>query len=159
MTFKSCTICKVSKSLDLFNKRGGQEKGYRSFCKTCQADKDAKRYNPEKRRQQYLSKHDEEKELRKEYYSRNKDKYYINKTNRRAQALKATPLWFDEFDSFVLSEAYSLCRSRLECTGLKWEVDHIVPLQGENVCGLHWHKNWRVITQFDNRSKGNRYEY
>lgn len=41
-------------------------------------------------------------------------------------------------------------------TGEWHEVDHIVPLQSNAVCGLHWEGNMEVLTQKGNRSKGNR---
>jgi hypothetical protein len=154
--YKSCCICKEEKALSLFNKRGGKEPGYRSFCKQCQADKDAARYNPQKRKEKYLSNHAQEKQNRREYYRQNTGAYFVNKARRRARLLQATPKWYDVFDDFVLSEAYDLCKLRESITGTKWEVDHVVPLQGKTVSGLHWHKNWEVIPRYNNRSKGNR---
>jgi hypothetical protein len=157
--YKNCTVCKKEKVLSLFNKRGGKEPGYRSFCKECQSKKDAARYNPQKRKDRYMSNHEAEKQKRKEYYRSNVGKYYINKAKRRATLLNATPKWYDSFDDFVLSEAYNLCKRREAATGIRWEVDHVVPLQGKNVCGLHWHLNWNVIPMYDNRSKGNAFAY
>ena len=153
---KICSLCKEEKSLSLFNKRGGKEAGYRSFCKKCKAAKDAKIYNSDKRRNLYLSKHDQEKEARKDYYKRNKESYFVRKAQRRAKTLQAIPNWYNSFDAFVLKEAYELCKLRKKLLGIYYEVDHIVPLQGKNVCGLHWYKNWAVIPKHENRSKGNR---
>jgi hypothetical protein len=153
---KFCTKCGVSKALEDFPKQSSNVDGRHTHCKSCRSLYYASKYDSEKRKQKYLDKHNDEKATRRDYYRRNKEDYYIRKANRRAQTLQATPKWFDEFDTFVLSEAYRLCKLRQQHTGLKWEVDHIVPLQGEDVCGLHWHQNWAVITQYENRSKGNK---
>lgn len=155
--YKICTKCKTTKILEDFPMQSSRVDGRHTHCKDCRSEYYASKYDSAKRKQKYFSKHIEEKEVRKQYYNNNKDKYFINKAKRRAQTLQATPKWYDDFDSFVLSEAYDLCKLREKTTKIRWEVDHIVPLQGKNVCGLHWHKNWEVIPQFLNRQKGNKY--
>ncbi len=41
-------------------------------------------------------------------------------------------------------------------TGIQYEVDHIIPLQGEMVSGLHVHNNLQILTRSKNRSKQNK---
>ena len=73
---------------------------------------------------------------------------------RRAQIGKATPVWADRSEiKKVFLE--SLLKSRN--SGVKQEVDHIVPLKGKNVCGLHVHWNLQVLAAFENRKKSNKF--
>ena len=77
---------------------------------------------------------------------------------RRASKLKALPPWTTEDDLFLIQEAHDLARLRKEQFGFPWHVDHIVPLQGKKVCGLHIWWNMQVIPGSLNSVKGNRYE-
>jgi len=64
------------------------------------------------------------------------------------------PRWANQF---FIDEIYDH-RFRLEkALGVPMEVDHIVPLVSETVCGLHWEGNLRIIPRTSNRSKGNRF--
>lgn len=154
--FKTCTKCKQLKGLGCFPMQSSNKDGRHTHCKSCRSAYYSSIYNSEKRKEKYLSNHAQEKQNRREYYRQNTGAYFVNKARRRARLLQATPKWYDAFDDFVLSEAYDLCKLRESITGTKWEVDHVVPLQGKTVSGLHWHKNWEVIPRYNNRSKGNR---
>ena len=62
----------------------------------------------------------------------------------------------DEFTKFVNKEAHDLRIRRNTLTGIEWHVDHIVPLKGKEVCGLHCWTNLRVIPKLLNLRKGNK---
>lgn len=69
---------------------------------------------------------------------------------RRANLLMATPPWAKTGDVWgLLIDVYKRCPPGME-------VDHIVPLQGKNVCGLHVPWNLQYLTKSQNASKGNR---
>lgn len=66
--------------------------------------------------------------------------------------------WDKELTDFVLLQAYELKNIREELTGFDWHVDHMIPLQADNVCGLHVWNNFQVIPAYINMSKGNKLE-
>ena len=69
---------------------------------------------------------------------------------------KAQPPWIDVAG---LKEIYGdMKRKNKEAGKIVCHVDHIVPLNGKNVCGLHVPWNLRVISAFENRQKGNSFE-
>lgn len=84
-------------------------------------------------------------ELRKQYY---RDKACM----RATRAKKAR--FYDELTSLVVKEAHDLRKLRNKCTGIEWHVDHIEPLKGKDVCGLHIWNNLQVIPKIINLQKG-----
>jgi len=74
---------------------------------------------------------------------------------RRAAKLQRVPSWFGEFDEFVLQEAYTLA-ARRSSPDVLWHVDHLLPLQGLRVSGLHCGLNLQVIPALLNFRKQNR---
>ena len=74
---------------------------------------------------------------------------------RYARKIQATPKWSDRS---ACQEIYALSAEMTRSTGVQHHVDHIVPLKGRNVCGLHVPWNLRVITAEENLKKSNRLE-
>ncbi len=81
--------------------------------------------------------------------------YYVRK--RQAAQLNRTPSWLSKIDFFEMECIYKYCAS-LRKIGLKYAVDHIIPLQGKQVSGLHVPSNLQVIHSSVNSAKGNKYE-
>ena len=180
---KICKACNTSLSLDNFIKDKTRTDGLYVYCKTC--NKDRRRLFREANKEKLsASKKEYYYNNKKDISLRKKEKYLIMVNNpefiknkrkknslwkkrnkgiinrytakRRAFKLKASYDW-GEFDSFIKEEAYLLAALRSNLTNTIWEVDHIVPLINENVCGLHVGVNLQVITRKDNLSKSNKF--
>jgi hypothetical protein len=78
---------------------------------------------------------------------------------RRSAKANRTPGWLSVDDFWMMREAYSLCYLRSKITGVKHHVDHIYPLRGKSVCGLHVPCNLQVIPAFENLIKSNKMEF
>lgn len=76
---------------------------------------------------------------------------------RRCAKLRRTPKWLTESDWIEIKWAYKIAKDRTKETKIKHVVDHIVPLQGKNVSGLHVPQNLQILTDSENSSKGNRF--
>jgi hypothetical protein len=94
----------------------------------------------------------------KQYNQTNKTKILAHVRKRQAAKLQRTPKWLSDNDLWMIEEAYDLAALRTKLFNFPWEVDHVLPLQGKEVSGLHTPYNLRVIPRFQNRSKANRME-
>lgn len=109
------------------------------------------------KRKMYRDSHKEEVAADKLKWRKSRPgKYAAYCAKRRAQKALASPPWltpeqYKEMESIYV-EASRLTRE----TGIVHEVDHIEPLQGKKVKGLHVPWNLRVVPRLINRSKGNR---
>lgn len=80
------------------------------------------------------------------------------KARSKCARKKRVPTWLSEDDAWMISQAYDLAAVRTKLFGFPWHVDHIIPLQGRLVSGLHVPCNLRVIPGAENVRKNNRYE-
>lgn len=116
--------------------------------------KDWARKNPEKRRAyqvRYRQRHLEQvrEDARRRAASTRKEQPQVRRyyeSLRRARLRHATPIWVSRED---LKRVYLSCPNGLQ-------VDHVVPLAGRNVCGLHVPWNLQYLSPAENSRKGNR---
>jgi 5-methylcytosine-specific restriction endonuclease McrA len=71
--------------------------------------------------------------------------------------MQRTPKWLSNVDKLKIKCLYQVAAMYSRESDEAWHVDHIVPLQGENVSGLHVPWNLRVIPGTDNMRKNNRF--
>ena len=76
-------------------------------------------------------------------------------TKRRAAKLQRTPPWAD-LDA--MRALYAQAQEMTAATGVVHHVDHIIPLQGKTVSGLHVPGNLQILTGSENSRKRNSYE-
>ena len=92
------------------------------------------------------------------YQKRNLHIFAKAKAQRKAAELQRTPKWLTEDDLWMIEQAYEIAARRSKMFGIVFHVDHIIPLQGKQVSGLHVPLNLQVIPALENRAKSNRFE-
>ena len=112
---------------------------------------DKKKYR-EENRDKIKEYREENRDKIKEYRQKNRHIFNALSSKRRATKLQATPLWSD---AEKLKTVYVEAKRLEKKTKVTIHTDHIVPLQGKNVCGLHVHYNLRNVAASDNLSKSN----
>jgi hypothetical protein len=101
------------------------------------------------------------KRMVKEWRKNNSTHYraYMAKCamDRAAAKKNRTPAWLSEDDHWLIQEAYDLAAMRTDMFGFQWHVDHVVPLRGKDVSGLHVPWNLQVIPGVENKLKSNKF--
>jgi hypothetical protein len=100
---------------------------------------------------------EEKRRLQAEYKDRNVDVVRADTSVRKRRHREATPKWLTPAERLQMRDLYVQARKLTELTRERYVVDHIVPLRGEAVCGLHVPWNLRVITQDENLKKSNKH--
>lgn len=160
MTTKICTSCETEKQVTKFYKHAGGKFGVKSQCKVC-VDKRNKGYrknNPEVTRE--IGKRQEQraevKAYRSSYRKANRALFRHHSMKRYATKKFATPAWLTQEHLDQISAVYEHARDCEIVTGQPYHVDHVIPLQGKNVCGLHVPWNLQVLPADVNQSKSNK---
>lgn len=184
MSMKYCYKCKENKIFDAFGKNKSKKDGYADECKSCKKVQDKQYYaknfnsvkatvaeyrtkNPEKvsqlKKDWYLVNKPKTRAAARKWKAANKEKHYeslkryrINNPGKRnfltakyrAIKLEATPPWFEKDQIRVVYK---------KAKEWGFAVDHIVPLKGETVCGLHCWANLQLLDPALNSSKSNKY--
>lgn len=95
-------------------------------------------------------------EYKTRYKQANPNLYKELVSLRRRRFRLATPKWLSVEQKLEIRLKYRLAIELSRRTGVRHAVDHIVPLQGDMVCGLHVPWNLDVVTQEENLKKSNK---
>lgn len=167
---KRCNKCLEFKEVSEFNKHKTQKDGHHITCRNCCSLANKVRYEAKKA---------EIKQKTSSYKKANRDKANDWTRNWRATRLQLErdkrKIWRDNNLNLV-REMTALRRARKKQAAIDYEVckpqiieiykncpkgmhvDHIIPLCGKDICGLHVPWNLQYLTPEENSKKGTRYE-
>ena len=177
---KACTKCGEVKPLDGFAVESRNKSGRAAHCKECELARQKEYYADNRdERLAYKKKYREEnrddvaasnkkyreenpekiKAGQKKYREKNLDKKVAGNAKRRAVKLERIPSWSNEADLKAIKKVYENCRLMSILTGIPHEVDHVIPMQGDGISGLHHSTNLAIIPASLNASKSNKWEF
>jgi hypothetical protein len=182
---KLCCKCKTAKPTTDFYANKRMKDGLNTFCILCHkadnvARKKINRAKPEfkakelawkklyrertvEQRAAYISEwRNQNREYvltyGRDYRKKHKERYNYLCQLRKISLLQRTPNWLTDDDLWMIEQAYELASLRTKMFGFKWHVDHVIPLRGKQVSGLHVPTNLQVIPQSENQRKTNKFE-
>ena len=158
-----CSKCKIDKTEDNYHKDKKRKTGLYPYCKECVKVDYYKNHEKIRARQKRYHQKNRENllpEIRargKRWREENSDKNAAKATRYRAAKLNATPKWANQEE---IEYYYRIAKFFTDISGgfVKHHVDHIVPLKGKNVCGLHVENNLQVLIDKHNLIKSNKTE-
>jgi hypothetical protein len=171
---KRCNDCGNDKPNSCFSKKGqrlqhkckecqsayNKEYRLRNYEKLSSASRDYYKENQEKvlaKKAEYRENNRESLRLKnKEYYEVNKDSYKDYRRARKKRLKVATPSWLTDQHWLEIEAIYNLARDCKLVSGQDYHVDHMVPIKGKNICGLHVPWNLQVLPADINQSKHNK---
>lgn len=167
---KRCGTCKRELPLGHFDIRRASTDGRAYRCSDC--NKANNRQWREENPDGFRRWHDANRQHRSDYFRNwrkqnlevraasvaewskaNRDRRNATVAKRNAAKYCASVAWADQ-DS--IRAIYAEAARLTDATGIRHEVDHIYPLQGDTVCGLHCEANLQILTKEENIRKKNR---
>lgn len=132
-----CSDCKQLKPYSEFHLDKHNPRGYCYHCKSCRVVSNAIQYKTETT-----------KEAHQRSYEKNYGKIRERQNHYKGERSLRIPAWSQKE---LIADFYAKCP-------VGYHVDHIIPLKGDLVSGLHVIENLQYLTAEDNLAKGNKYE-
>lgn len=161
MSEKQCNKCYTLKPLFDFTKSKKSKDGFDNRCKSCDAARLREYYERKKDqlseygRKKYLENQEAERSRKRAYRVANPSIVATQSSMYRVSRARSVLPCLTEQDLDRIKTKYKEAVWMTKHTGIKHHVDHIIPLRGKLVSGLHVPSNLRVITARHNMSKGN----
>jgi len=111
----------------------------------------------ERGRADYKARKQHFRQKNKAYREARADLLAFHAAKSRRGKKHATPKWLTEQQQEQIKQFYLLARDCFITSGQRYDVDHIVPLKGKTVCGLHVPWNLQVLPKDINMSKKNKF--
>lgn len=152
---KECSRCRMPQSVANFHKRARSKDGLQPWCKPCLTGYNSGWLsgNPTRvavyQSSWRLNNSTKIKSSKRSWCKKNPDKIRVSEANRQAVKLKATLAWLTADHYLQIAHVYASCPPG-------HHVDHIVPLRGDSVCGLHVPWNLQHLPAVENLKKGNK---
>lgn len=150
---RQCKVC-----VSTYNKTYRASNGSRISASKKQWAVDNADYKAEQDRKYAQSHLDKRAMARGKWDAANPGKSSAAKKLNATARKKRAPAWLTDDDKWMLAQAYELAALRTKMFGFAWHVDHVIPLNGRRVSGLHVPTNLQVIPGIENAKKYNRYE-
>ena len=159
MDNKECRKCGEVKPLEEYHKHKRMADGHLHACKVC-----VRLYNKLNARRRHRTDAEYREKCRvsrrlgnmsDESAGRRKESVKRSSIKREMAEKQATPSWANRQ---LIASYYKEAKRLEELTGIKFHVDHIIPLQGDLVSGLHVESNLQLLPEYENLSKSNRFD-
>jgi len=111
----------------------------------------------ERNRQYYEQNKSEILSHKKQYKIENRARYTALGRLRETKKTHRTPPWLTVEQQQQIQKIYQDACKKTKANGIEYHVDHIVPLCGKNVSGLHVPWNLQILTAADNLKKHNKF--
>ena len=146
--YKYCSKCKSLQELVEFSNSNAAIDNKQPVCKSCSSISRKEYYKINKETENISS---------SKYKKEHRAQCNATNTKRQAAKLNRTPSWLTKQDFKDIEKIYVKAKELELQDGIKYHVDHIIPLQGRLVSGLHVPSNLQILTSTENLSKSNTY--
>jgi hypothetical protein len=156
---KVCSVCLIEQNITEFPKAASGKDGVARHCKQCDRARYRAYYAVNKakvllNKAKYQSENPEKhQKYNKKHYNNNKASYRRRDMAAQICRKRQTPSWLSKAYIAEMDGIYEFCQV-LKCFG-EFQVDHILPVRGKEISGLHVPWNLQVLTRRENVKKSN----